>query len=231
MKLQKETKIAERLHGRWYNDACGTAFGLELLGERWALLIVRELMFGPRRFSDLRAGLPGISAKSLTERLDGLERAGVVERAQLAPPAALRVYRLTALGEAAEPVIAALGRWAASAPGHDITLPLSAASLMMSLRTMFDARAAECASLVAAIEIGPDSFRLEVTDAGIAITRGEAVDAALRLTVAEAPVLAALIYGGVPAAELEQAGQLTIAGDRALIAILTGLFCLPDKFG
>ena len=74
MKLQKETRSVERLHGRWYNDACGTAFGLELLGERWALLIVRELMFGPRRFSDLRAGLPGISAKSLTERLDGLVR-------------------------------------------------------------------------------------------------------------------------------------------------------------
>ena len=69
MKLQKETKA----HGKWYGDACGAAFALELIGERWALLIVRELMLGPRRFSDLRASLPGISAKVLTERLEGLE--------------------------------------------------------------------------------------------------------------------------------------------------------------
>ena len=68
MELQKETKQGKR-HGKWYDDACGTAFALELVGERWSLLIVRELMFGGRRFSDLRAGLPGISAKVLSERL------------------------------------------------------------------------------------------------------------------------------------------------------------------
>ena len=89
MKLQKETKNATnryevaQKHGRWYDDACGTAFALELVGERWSLLIVRELMFGGRRFSDLRAGLPGISAKVLTERLEGMEAAGkIVQRRQ-----------------------------------------------------------------------------------------------------------------------------------------------------
>src|SRR3546814_14478869 len=84
MTLLKETKR----HGKWYDDACGTALALELLGERWSLLIVRELMFGGRRFTDLRAGLLGISAKVLTERLEGLEQAGVVQRRQLPPPAA-----------------------------------------------------------------------------------------------------------------------------------------------
>ena len=74
MKSQKETNPPPAAHGRWYDDACGTAFGLELLGERWSLLIVRELFFGPRRFSDIRAELPGISAKVLTERLAGLIR-------------------------------------------------------------------------------------------------------------------------------------------------------------
>ena len=68
MKLQKETES----HGKWYQDACGTAFAMEIIGERWALLIIRELMLGGRRFSDLRASLPGISAKVLTERLTGL---------------------------------------------------------------------------------------------------------------------------------------------------------------
>ena len=79
MKLQKETESQEK-HGKWYQDACGTAFAMELIGERWSLLIVRELMLGGRRFSDLRASLPGISAKVLTERLASLEQAGVLVR-------------------------------------------------------------------------------------------------------------------------------------------------------
>src|SRR5215831_17234751 len=101
MKLQKETMK----HGKWYDDACGTAFALELIGERWSLLIVRELMFGGRRFSDIRAGLPSISAKVLTERLEGLERAKIVQRRQLPPPIAAQVYELTRWGYASETAI------------------------------------------------------------------------------------------------------------------------------
>jgi DNA-binding HxlR family transcriptional regulator len=78
---------------------------LELVGERWSLLIVRELMFGGRRFSDLRGGLPGISAKVLTERLEGLEQAGIVQRRQLPPPASVQVYELTKWGYSAETAI------------------------------------------------------------------------------------------------------------------------------
>src|SRR3546814_21061611 len=128
MTLQKETK---RL-GKWYDDACGTALALELLGERWSLLIVRELMFGGRRFTDLRAGLPGISAKVLTDRLEGLEQAGVVQSRQLPPPAATQIYALTEWGYQAADANTALGRWAAASPDHDPPLPLSAASLMRS---------------------------------------------------------------------------------------------------
>jgi DNA-binding HxlR family transcriptional regulator len=115
MELQKETHPAKR-HGKWYDDACGTAFALELVGERWSLLIVRELMFGGRRFSDLRGGLPGISAKVLTERLEGLERAKIVQRRQLPPPAAAQVYELTPWGYTSENAIKELGRWAATSP-------------------------------------------------------------------------------------------------------------------
>src|SRR3546814_8803144 len=132
MWVLKETKG----YGKWEEYACGTALALELLGERLSLLIVRELMFGGRRFTDLRAGLPGISAKVLTERLEGLEQAGVVQRRQLPPPAATQIYELTDWGYQAEDAIKALGRWAAASPDHDTTLPLSAASLMMSFRTM-----------------------------------------------------------------------------------------------
>ena len=154
MKLQKETNA----HGKWYDDACGTAFALELLGERWALLIIREMMFGGRRFSDLRAGLPWISAKVLTERLEGLERAGIVHRRQLPPPASAQIYELTDWGYQAEETIQALGRWAACSPDHDPALPLSAASLMMSFRTMFDARRAKGLALTGAIRVGSESF-------------------------------------------------------------------------
>src|SRR5215218_1412210 len=108
MKLQKETKVLSD-HGKWYGDACGTAFAMELVGERWSMLIIRELMLGGRRFGDLRGSLPGISAKVLTERLAGLEEAGVLTRRKLPPPAAAQVYELTPWGYLAEPAIQELG--------------------------------------------------------------------------------------------------------------------------
>src|SRR6478609_5086571 len=154
MKLQKETESALQRHGRWYGDACGTAFAMELVGERWSLLIVRELMFGGRRFSDLRGALPGISAKVLSERLDGMEAAGIVRRAAHHQAPGVRLYELTEWGQRADVAIMELGRWAAMSPRHDPTLPLSPASLMMSFRTMFDAALAGEMRLVGQIDVG-----------------------------------------------------------------------------
>ncbi|HEY6868791.1 MAG TPA: helix-turn-helix domain-containing protein, partial [Novosphingobium sp.] len=202
MKLQKET-IA---HGKWYDDACGTALAMELVGERWALLVVRELMFGGRRFSDLRAALPGISAKVLTERLEGLERAGIVARRQLPPPGAVQVYELTPWGYQADEAIMALGRWAAASPHHDPTLPLSAASLMLSFRTMFDPGRAGAAALPVEITVGAEPFTVQIGGGRLTITRGQSPQAALRLRAPVAAVIAGLVYGKVPAAELAGAG-------------------------
>src|SRR6478735_6090294 len=134
MKLEKITNS----HRRRYDDACAAAHALDIVGERWALLVVRELMMGPKRFSDLRASLPGISANVLTQRLEGLEAAGVLTRRKLPPPASAQVYELTPWGYESEPIFQALGRWAARSPSHDPTLPFSAASLLLSLRTMLD---------------------------------------------------------------------------------------------
>ena len=127
---------------RRYDDACGTAHALDLIGERWALLVMRELMLGPKRFGDIRADLPGISANTLTQRLEGLEASGLVVRRRLPPPASAQVYELTQWGYEAEPIVQSLGRWATRSPGHDPTLPLSGTSLMLSFRTMFDAERA-----------------------------------------------------------------------------------------
>src|SRR5438045_7461082 len=119
MELGKITEPRNGSSRRRYDDACGTAHALDLIGERWALLVMRELMLGPKRFSDIRADLPGISANTLTQRLEGLENAGIVVREKLPPPASGQVYGLSEWGQQALPVMGALGRWAVRSQGHD----------------------------------------------------------------------------------------------------------------
>lgn len=227
MKLQKVTRSAENSHGRWYADACGTAFGLELLGERWSLLIVRELMFGPRRFSDIRASLPGISAKVLTERLAGLEAHGVVVRSAASEPAPVRLYGLTDWGYAAEPIVQELGRWAAASPLHDPTLPLSPASFMLSLRTMLDRAGARDLTLVAGFEIGRTAFTARLADCAMPVARGRPDAADLRFDAASAPSLAAVFYGDVPPRE----AGVRIEGSAECLSRFLALFSLPEKAG
>ena len=229
MKLQKETESQRsRKHGKWYDDACGTAFALELVGERWSLLIVRELMFGGRRFSDLRGGLPGISAKVLTERLESLEAAGIVVRRQLPPPVSAQIYELTRWGYAADEAIMTLGRWAATSPNHDPTLPLSAASFMLSLRTMFDAGRARSLATVAGVAIGREHFIVRVGGGQLLAERGEEQSADFVLAAPVASVLAAAVYGKAPFEALNEAG-FAFAGDREAARRFIDCFNLPEK--
>jgi DNA-binding HxlR family transcriptional regulator len=225
MKLQKET-----LHGRWYYDACGTAFAMELIGERWTLLIVRELMFGARRFSDLRAGLPAISARVLTERLEGMERAGIVQRARLSSHPTIQVYELTPWGYQLEEPIKALGYWAAQSPCHDPALPLSAASLMMSLRTMYRPPSGPGRRISGNIAIGPDRFFAKVGKKGLRAGRGSLDAPDFTISAPGAEPLAALIYGKVPAEDLAAAG-LVIEGSADAAQRFVSLFSLPEKHG
>src|SRR3954467_4577676 len=136
MKLQKLTKARQNEEKRRFDDACGLAHAMELLGERWAMLVLRELAYGPRRFSELKADLQGISANVLTQRLTELEARGLVRKIRLPPPASVQAYEPTEWGLAAVPMIASLGRWAARSPCHDPTLPMSHVSLVMSLQTL-----------------------------------------------------------------------------------------------
>jgi len=223
MELPKET-----LHGKWYDDACGTAFALEVIGERWALLVVRELMLGPLRFSDLRGGLPGISAKILTERLAGLERAGVVQRRQLPPPAAAQVYALTEWGLLAEPAIQELGRWAARSPAHDPQLPLSPVSLMMSLRTMLDRKAARDVTADVGFAIAGQEFRARLADRKLPIVREPVAGAEVIARAPQAALIAGAIYDGLDPADLT---GLSITGDLRQWRRFARLFSLPPKVG
>lgn len=228
MKSEKVTYTGKATEKRWYDDACGTALALELVGERWSLLIVRELMFGPRRFGELRSGLPGISANVLTQRLEGLEAAGVVVRAKLAPPASVQVYGLTQWGYESEVAIQELGRWAVRSPRHDTTLPLSPASIMMSFRTMIARDRAAMLSDSVGFRFGAEMFLARVGDGGITIRREDPSGADLVLTT-DPMTLASIVYGGRPIADAEAAGVLQVEGDRAVLDRFVTLFVLPPK--
>ena len=187
-------------------------------------------MLGPKRFSDIRADLPGISANVLSQRLEGLEAAGVLVRKRLPPPASAQVYELTPWGYEAEPIFQALGRWAARSPSHDPSLPLSAVSLMLSFRTMIDPQRARGVDARIAMRLGKESFLLRLADGRIKAVRGAAAGTDLTLA-GTAPALAAAVYGGVPLETLEAEGALRIEGDRSLAERFVTLFPLPTKAG
>ena len=172
MKLEKVSGERESGARRWYDDACGTALALEFVGERWSLLVMRELMLGPRRFSELRADLTGISANVLSQRLAGLERSGIVRRRKLPPPASVQVYELTDWGLEAEPIFQAMGRWAVRSPLHDPMRPLSAVSAMLSLRTMLRPDR-EPVTMTVAFRFPGNAFVGRLSPEGLEIERGD----------------------------------------------------------
>jgi len=230
MESQKITKVRSNETKRRYDDACAATHGMDIIGERWALPVMRELMLGPRRFGELKASLHGISANVLTQRLEGLEAAGVVRRIRLPPPASVQVYELTPWGYEAGPIFQAMGRWAAKSPAHDPTRPFSAVSMMLSFRTMMDPARARGVAARIGFRIGGQSFVLGVGEGGVSIGRGEAEGLDLVFT-GTTEALAAAAYGGVPLRELEAAGELRIDGDRRLAERFVTLFPLPAKAG
>jgi DNA-binding HxlR family transcriptional regulator len=217
MQLEKLTKKEKR-----YDDACGLAHAMDLLGERWAMLVLRELAYGPRRFSGLKADLPGISANVLTQRLEGLEGAGVLVRRRLPPPASVQVYEATAWGLEAIPVIASLGRWAARSPLHDSTLQMSNVSLLMSLQTLLSPELAEGLDVKVGFRLGDADYVVTIRDGRLEVERGS-VDACPLVFEGPSSVIAAVIHGGAPF------DLIKIEGDLALAKRFVKLFPLPAK--
>lgn len=213
---------------RTYGDACGIARALDLVGERWALMIVRELLLGPKRFTDIREGLPHLSPDVLAQRLRELEQAGVVQHRKLLPPAASQVYELTERGHALEPVLIALGRWGGAncAPSPD-ELGMSLDAHIVSLRTLFVPALAEGFDARIELRLGEHRFRAEVADGQVEVERGElpAPDA----TIATSPAtLIDLIHGHLKLGEALRAGDVAIEGDRKIAARFLTLFPLPE---
>jgi DNA-binding HxlR family transcriptional regulator len=127
---------------RSYGDGCSSAHALDLIGERWALLIVRDLLFGPKRFTDLRVGLPQGSPNVLSQRLRELEASGIVRRRKLPPPASTMVYELTEWGAQLEPILTGLQRWGAASPSLPQDIPVGCDAAMLALKNVFSSDAA-----------------------------------------------------------------------------------------
>jgi DNA-binding HxlR family transcriptional regulator len=224
MKLQKLTNSRQNEEKRRYDDACGLAHALELLGERWAMLVLRELAYGPRRFSELKSDLQGISANVLTQRLTELEARGLVRKTRLPPPASVQVYEATEWGLEAVPVIAALGRWAARSPCHDPNQPMSHVSVIMSLQTLLSPALANGLEARVGFRFGEASYVTTLHDGRLDVARGEVADCDVEF-IGLPTAIAAVIHGGAPLETIE------VKGDMKLAKRFTTLFPLPPKVG
>lgn len=204
---------------RTYGDPCGIARALDLVGERWALLVVRELLLGPKRFTDLRAGLPNVGPDMLAQRLRELEQAGVVRRDHLPPPASARVYELTDSGCELEPVVLALGRWGSRAPLPPERGELGVDALVLALKTLFDPRrAGRLTGKTFELRLDDSVFALRIGETDVEAARGPAADP-LATIAGEPGVLQAVLWHGAD-------GGLEIAGDRRAANRFLGLFPL-----
>jgi DNA-binding HxlR family transcriptional regulator len=212
---------------RTYGDGCAIARGLDLVGERWALLVVRELLLGPKRYTDLRRGLPNASPNVLSQRLDELERAGVVRRRKLPPPAASRVYELTDWGLELEETVMSLGRWAARAPAPPSDAPIGADSIILALRARFDSGAAHGLRAGYELRLGEDRFRIGVADDEIQVARGVADHADATIDT-DPDTLNAVLWAGRSLADAQRSGTMAIEGDKAAVERFLRLFPMPE---
>lgn len=188
------------------------------------MLVLRELAYGPRRFSELKADLPGISANVLTQRLSELEERGIIRKKKLPPPASVQVYEASEWGLEATPLIAQLGRWAARSPFHDPTLPISHVAIMMSLETMLDPASAGEMEARLGFRLGEASYVAHLHEGKLDIDRRHFDQADVVFTCRPAE-LAAVVYGGAPLT------MITVEGDLALARRFVTLFPLPPKAG
>jgi DNA-binding HxlR family transcriptional regulator/putative sterol carrier protein len=213
---------------RSYGEACRFAYALDVVGERWALLIVRELLLGPKRFTDLRTGLPHASSNIVSERLRDLEQNGVIQRRKLPPPAASTVYELTEWGRELEPVVTKLGAWGARSPLPPDSREIGPDSIVLALRSLFDAGAAGELDAAYELRIGEQRFRVEIAGGELSLGRGGADGAAAAIAVVNAPTLAAILTGQLPLDEALASGAAQVEGSKQAAKRFLRLFPMPE---
>jgi DNA-binding HxlR family transcriptional regulator len=204
---------------RRYGDGCAIATALDRVGERWALLVVRELLLGPKRFTDLQDGLPGAGAKVLAQRLRDLEGAGVVRRRTLPPPAGSQVYELTEWGARLDAIVTALGRWGADAPESPESLessqdPVSADSAMIRLRSLFSPQPERPWTATYEMRLGRHRFTVQVADGHLVeMGRGEPHGRPDAVVDSDPDTLARVLGADRALAKAVKDGRLAITGD------------------
>jgi len=213
---------------RTYGDPCGIARALDVVGERWALLVVRELLLGPKRFTDLRTGLPHVSPDVLAQRLRELEQDGVVRRRTLAPPAGSKVYELTERGRELEPVILALGRWGSAEPFPPGDARLGPDSTVIALLTVFNPAAADGLDATYELRLDGQVFRARVADGRLDFARGTADDPDATIET-DPGTLATVLWHGRKLAEAERSGDFEIDGSRSAVTRFLRLFQVPKS--
>ena len=204
---------------RTHDDGCGIAHASDLLGQRWALLVVRELLLGPKRFTDLRTGIPDISPNVLGQRLRELEESGIVRRRKLAPPAAAQVYELTECGHELEPAVLALGRWASGAPSFPRDAEMGPDSLVLALKATFQPAKADELEARYELRLGDVPFNISVKGGAFEAARGEA-EGADAVIESDPGAIAGVVFGGKPLGKAVEAGDVVIDGSRRAVNAL-----------
>jgi DNA-binding HxlR family transcriptional regulator len=204
---------------RSVEDGCGIAHATELLGQRWALLVVRELLLGPKRFTDLRAGIPDISPNVLGQRLRELEESGIVRRRKLAPPAAVQVYELTDWGRQLDPAVLALGRWASASPSFPKGAAMGPDALLLALKSSFDPAKADALDATYELWLGEIPFEIRVADGQFDAAHGETDDPDATIRSA-ADAIAGVVFGGNRLGQAVEAGDVRIDGSRRAVNAL-----------
>jgi DNA-binding HxlR family transcriptional regulator len=211
---------------RTYGQYCGLARALELVGERWALLVVRDLILGAKRFTDLRRGLPRIPSNVLSGRLKELEQAGIVRRRLLPRPETGVVYELTEYGRELEEIVLRLGLWGARSLGEarpdDI---VTTDSLLLALRATFRPDAARGLRASYELRLGEIVLHARVDKGGLEVAEGPLADA--DLTLETDLTLRALMSGELSPGEAVKAGKVRLAGDPELLERFVEMFCIP----
>jgi len=211
---------------RSYGDGCAVAHGMELIGERWALLVVRELLLGPKRYRDLHRGLPGVSHNVLSQRLREMEANGLLRRVRLGPPVSSWVYELTEWGQQIEPVVLELGRWAGRSSRLDREAGLSPDALVLHMRSRVNA--SHTGELQASYDLGlgEDRFALVVADGTLTVDRQPLPhpDAAIET---DTTTLAGLLRRHLDLGTARADGSLHMTGDTTVVERLLDICVLP----
>jgi DNA-binding HxlR family transcriptional regulator len=213
---------------RTYNQYCGLAYALDIVGERWTLLIIRELIPGPRRFKDLVDGLPDISTNLLSDRLKNLERQGLLRRYKLPPPAASTVYELTAVGQMLEKTLLELGKWGSqfvpsSAEGATL---LRLGSYALTLKTFFRPELAQGINETYELQVDHEVLQVQINEGKIEVQQGESRRADV-IFQTDLTTYLGLLQRHLQPEEAIAAGLIRIEGDPAALSRFLNLCALP----